>query len=115
MSLLISTGNSNISRPGTSFNELPTVNHHQFSGSIASGTINKNNNNNSNNSGRESNLKYHDSNGEVITVLTNHTAGSSDMSSRNFQPNQNNDDDDDDDDLDTQVDIVKYILDFFFS
>ncbi|KAK6103196.1 hypothetical protein QQG55_11550 [Brugia pahangi] len=87
MSLLIGADNSNIPQPGTSFSELPTINRHHYSESIATTattTINSN---------RNSNLKYHDSNGDVITVLTNnHAAGGSDMSPRSFQPNHIDDD-----------------------
>lgn len=59
MSLLIGVGNSNMLQIGKSFNE-----HHQFSGSITTTDT------------AASNLKYHDSNGELLTMHSNHTTGS---------------------------------------
>lgn len=103
MSLLIGAGNSNMPQPGTSFSELPIVKHHQLTEFIATNDTITNNNNNNN---RNSNLKFHDSNGEVITMLTNHVSDSSDMSLRNFRPDHI------DDDMDTQVD---YTSDYLFS
>ncbi|CAG9540368.1 unnamed protein product [Cercopithifilaria johnstoni] len=90
MSLLIGAGNSNMPQPGTSFNELPIVNHNQFPESIKTTAIaiTKNSNNN-----RNINFRYHDSNGEAIAMLTNYEAGSDDMSPQNFRPNHQNDND----------------------
>ncbi|VDM93177.1 unnamed protein product, partial [Litomosoides sigmodontis] len=86
MSLLMGGSNSNTPEPGTSFSELPIVsNHHhrnhrnQFSEMIVS-------------SSRNSTIKYHTGNGEVITMLSNHDG--TDVSPGNFESNDTEDDTD---------------------